>query len=267
MSVRAAPRTSGELRTAALVAVIAAVSFNVLARLFAVGDSASVVADRYRSLFMPAGYVFAIWLAIYAAFIGYALAIRRHSQRAIGGHDGQARLLVAASILAPVWVIAFRFDLISLSVLVMIAMLVVAVAMFIDAHDLCRRERVSWLWTVPFSLFLGWVGVSTLVNLGVWLVAIGWRGGGIGETQLAVGMIGLAAVLGIGVGIRFADAVVPVVVSWAMFGIWVAQRHHDLAVGSSAFAAGIACAIGAAIAAVRHAARRDHAPLRVLSVP
>jgi hypothetical protein len=261
----APPRTSRDLRRAALAAVIAAVMFGVLARLFGVGDSFAVVFDRYHSLFMPARFAFAIWLAIHAAFIAYAVVIRRGSRLAVAGHDQQARLLVAASILGPAWMIAFKLDLISFSMLLMIAMLVVAIAMFLDAQDLCRRERLSAVWTVPFSLYLGWIGASTLINLGVWLVAIGWRGGGLGETQLAVGMIVVSAMLGIGVGFRFADAVVPMVVAWALFGIWSGQRHADLAVAVSAFGAGSACAIGAALALIRKVvqARNEHAPRHI----
>jgi hypothetical protein len=256
---------SDELRRGALAGVVGAVMFGVLARLLAVGDGMGVVAERYDSLFMPARYAFSIWLAIAGAFAWYAVATRRRSQRAVGGHDAQAKLIIAASVLVPMWMVAFRFDLMSIALLFKIAMLVVAIAMFLDAHDLCRRERARAVWAVPFALFLGWVGVTTLVDLGVWMVAIGWRGGGVGETTIAVGMIAVAAVVGIAVGVRFADAVVPLVVSWALLGVWVARRDADLAVAMSAVAATAACVVGAGIAWVRGAlrARQDHAPRRI----
>ena len=255
---------SDELRRGALAAVLGALAFAVLGWLLAVGDGFSVVADRYRSLFMPARFTFVVWPVIAVAFVCYVVASRRRSQRAVTGHDGLARLVIAASLLVPLWIAAFRFDVLSIAVLLKIALLVVANAMFLDAHDLCRRERVGAVWTVPFALLLGWVGVTTLVDLGAWLVAVGWRGAGVGETAVATVMIGTAAVLGVGVGLRFADAVVPLVVSWAMFGIWVAQRDVDLAVGIAALVAGTACAAGAAIALVRAGLRADR-PFRIVA--
>lgn len=252
-----------EPRRRALAMAIAAVMFGVLARVLGIGAGVGVVFDRYRSLFMPARYAFAVWLVIHAALIAYAYAIGRRSRRAIAGHDHLANLVTAASVLGPVWTIVFQYDWIGISVVVMIAMFVVGVAMFLAAHDLCRRERVSAVWTVPFALYLGWIGVSLLVDLDVWLVAIGSRhGGGVGETAIAVGMIAIAASLGIATGLRFADPVVTMVVAWGLFGVWAGQRTIDLAVAMSAFAAGTACALGAIVALVQSAiaARREHPP-------
>jgi hypothetical protein len=255
---------SDELRRGALAAVLGAVMFGVLGWLLAVGDGFGVVIDRYTSLFMPARYTFAIWPAIALALAWYAIASRRRSQRAVTGHDGLARLVIAAGVIVPLWMAALRFDVLSIAVLLKIALLVVANAMFLAAHDLCRRERLGAVWTVPFALLLGWAGVTVLVDLGVWLVAIGWRGAGIGDTAVATTMIVLAAVVGIGVGLRFADAVVPLAVGWAMLGIWVAQRDVDLAVGVAALVAATACAAGAAIALVRVGLRVDR-PFRIVA--
>jgi hypothetical protein len=255
---------SDALRRGALAAVLGALAFAVLGWLLAVGDGFSVVADRYPSLVMPARYTFAIWPVIALALAAYAIASRRRAQRAVSAHDALARLIVAASLIMPAWIVAFRFDVVSIAMLLKIALVVVADAMFLAAHDLRRRERAGAVWTVPFALLLGWAGVTTLVDLGVWLVAIGWRGAGIGDTAVAVAMIAVAAVTGVGVGVRFADAVVPLVVGWAMLGIWVAQREVDLVVGVAALVAGVACAAGAAIALVRAGLRADR-PFRVVA--
>jgi translocator protein len=263
MSSRESERA--ELRRLALIATGASVAFAVLAPLIGAVDTAGVVFDRYRSAMMPAGFTFAIWIVIDAALIAYAVAIRKHARLSIAGHDHLARLVIAASVLGPLWMIAFRFDQIGVSVVLMIAMLVVAIAMFVGAHDLCRRERACGVWTVPFALYLGWIGVSLLINLDVWLVSFGWRGAGLGETALAIAMIGLATVVGIATALRFADPVVAMTVAWAMAGIWIGQRTVDLGVGMAAFAGGAACVLGTAMALVRSAleARRDHAPTRV----
>jgi hypothetical protein len=254
-----------ELRRLALIAAVASVAFAVIAPLVGAVGTTGVVFERYRSALMPAGFTFAVWIAIDAALIAYAVAIRRHARLAMAGHDHLARLVIAASVLGPLWMIAFHFDQIGVSVALMIAMLVVAIAMFIGAHDLCRRERASALWTVPFAMYLGWIGVSVLINLDIWLVSIGWRGAGLGDTALAIGMLGLATILGIATALRFADPVVAMTVVWAMAGIWAGQRALDLGVAMAAFAGGIACAIGAVMALVRSAidARRDHAPDRI----
>jgi hypothetical protein len=252
-----------EPRRRALAMAIGALMFGVLAKVMGIGAGVGVVFDRYRAAFMPARYAFAIWIAIHGALIGYAYAIGRRSQRAIKGHDHLANLVTAASVLGPVWTIVFQHDWMGSSVVVMIAMFVVGVAMFLAAHDLCRRERISAVWTVPFALYLGWIGVSLLIDLDVWLVAIGSRhGGGIGETAIAVGMVAIAAAVGIATGLRFADPVVTMAVAWALFGVWAGQRTLDLAVSMSAFVAGTACALGAGLALVRSAiaARREHPP-------
>jgi translocator protein len=268
MSARSGEQ-SWRLRRRALAATIASAGFAVLAPLIGLGDSFGVVFDRYQSVLMPAQYTFAIWVVIHGALIAYAVAIGRHRQLAVAGHDHLAKLVIVESILAPVWIVGFRYDRIAWSVIVMFAMLVVAIAMFVAAHDLIRRERISPMWTLPFALLLGWLGVSTLVNLDVWLIAFGWRGGGIGETALAIGMIGFACVVAVAAGLRFADPVVPMVVAWALFGIWSGQRTLDLGVAFAAVVGGIACSIGAVLALIRSVieARRDHAPVQLVRTP
>jgi len=210
-------------RIAALVGVLANVTFNAInAR---IGEHLSVadVSDAHPTLFTPAGYAFAIWGLIYGATLLYAVSALLPAQADVRFHDRVAPWLLATNLLSSVWIVCFTTEHFLLSLLVISATLGCCVAMYSIASDHLVSEHLSHFWRVPFGLWLGWLGVATLANLCITLAAANvaaWPFSAAVWTAILLVFAGLAAV---SISALFLDPVVPLVVSWATAAIAVAH--------------------------------------------
>jgi hypothetical protein len=236
-------------RIGAFVAVIANVAFAYLAgasRVVAVGHGTmATVSARYDSVFTPAGYAFSIWGVIYASFLVYAIAQLRGGARALALPDRLARLFVAANLLGSAWIVAFQYEQVVLAEVLILATLGVAWVLHARASRAVAAGEVAPRWRWPFSLYLGWIVVANLACLGATLRSLG------SDVPLAPfwGIVLLAIAVGAGVlvALRSADALVPLVVSWASVAVYVADRGVAPAVASTALVAAVLAAMAALV--------------------
>lgn len=236
-------------RYVALVAVLGNVAFSTFhERLGLGGASIAEVTRRHPNLFTPAGYAFSIWGAIYLAFIAYSVGALLPSQRRVRLHDRVAPALTLANVLCALWVVVYRFEMIGVSVALIVATLVTASVMFVRAYDGTLDENLGRVWMVPFSLFLGWVSVATIANTTVWLVSMGFDGGPLAPAAWAVILLGVAAALGATFALRFYDRVIPLVVAWAAVAIAVAQRQESVMVVAAAVFAALVSLVASGVA-------------------
>lgn len=214
-------------RIAALVAVIANVTFSCLdGRIGAHTQTVADVSAKYPSLLTPASYAFAIWGLIYGSTLLYAVVALLPSQLNVRVHDRVAPWLVLTNALASLWLSLFSTEYLGPSLLVIGAMLASVSVMYSIVSEHLSSEQLSRWWRVPFGLWLGWIGVATLANLGTALSAAGWNGWPLSSSIWAALLLGAAGIVALGVDILFLDPVVPFVVSWTAAAIAV-EHWHD----------------------------------------
>lgn len=240
--------TSRAWRFIVAVAVVANIAFNYLYERLGLPSNA-VVSRRYDNLFTPAGYAFAIWGVIYLAFVVVAVQGLRRAHRDDRAFDRLAPLLALANVLLSVWIVIFASDWIWASVVVIVATLIVAIAMFLIAGDEVARGRSPWL-RAPFSLFLGWLSVATIADVAAALTSSGWDGGVQSPSAWAVTMLVVAAALGASIALRYRAPVVALVLAWATYAIHVKVRAIDADVSAIAIGAAGVSAVAAVIAAI-----------------
>lgn len=224
-------------RVKALVAgtYVVMIAMNALANALPInGRTTGEVSDAYQNLFAPAGLTFSIWGVIYlllGAHVLYQLGL--FHDRTDAAPD-RARLLTrvgvlfsASSLVNAVWILAWHFDLILLSTLLLAALLVllILITRTVLATDLTLRERI--LVRLPFSVYFGWITVATIANTTVWLVSIGWDRFGLPETTWAVIILAVGAIIGTTVIFRDRDVAYGLVLVWAYLGIWIKHTSAD----------------------------------------
>jgi len=206
------------------------------------GESVGVIANRYRSDFLPANYVFSIWGLIYLglfAFTAYqALPSQRHSPllRGIGWW------WVANGMLNIGWIVAFSFSRFGAAMLVMVLLLgtLIGIHVKIGIEDrLMWRDRIFV--AAPFGLYLAWISVAVVANTFQYLsylgVDLGLGNGPIWSAIMIFATTALAAFM----AWRRRVWLFPIVVAWAVSGIAVRYSDSTLlaGVGWSAAAAGL----------------------------
>ena len=209
--------------------VIGALAFTIVMNILSVAlpfnnQTNEDVSDKYETLFTPAGYAFSIWSLIYLTLIIYAFyqAFRASEEKKI--YDKIAVPLIINCIANGLWLLAFQYEYLGLSVLIML--IVLGTLMIINTRlsetgEIAGKEK-TWV-RLPFSLYLDWISVATIVNISVLLTSMGWNGWGISEITWALIMLVIAAILTLRVQYKSPDYFYPLVIVWALIAIAVKQ--------------------------------------------
>lgn len=233
-------------------AILAAITVNGLAvSLPLYGRDTGAISDLYPSRFTPAGYVFAIWSVIYLGLIAYAV------WQALPAQRGDARIrsldlpLLVNCAANGLWLILWH----RLDIAATVPVMLVILGSLIVIHTrlgIGRRAPKGpgerWCARATFSVYLGWITVATVANVSVLLIDQGWNGAPLAPETWAVLMLGVAGLLAWLMALRRGDALYPLVIAWAAWGI--AARQADAAtvvlaaqvVTAAALLAGLAAA-------------------------
>lgn len=188
------------------------------------GINTAGVSDSYPNLFAPAGITFAIWGVIYALLTAFTvrmfgLMAPKKSPLTNGEFNQVIKLFTVSSVLNMVWLFAWQYKLISVSVVLMIALLVT----LLKINSLLRYKpfgvKEYCMVRLPFSIYFGWITVATIANITTWLVSIGWNGAGLSNGTWMVAVLIAGAVIGIMRALVNHDPAYLAVFVWAYAGI------------------------------------------------
>lgn len=183
-----------------LTAYLVMILVNALANILPInGITTGEVSDSYPNLFAPAGLTFAIWGVIYLALIGYVLyqfgLFQRNKLDAQLASDQKIRLLFIVSSLAnSVWIFAWHFRLIPLTLVLMLVLLISLAAINLITRRQTFETGGKILIRMPFAIYFGWITVATIANVTTLLVDIQWTGAGLSE-QTWTALVLLAGLL------------------------------------------------------------------------
>ncbi|MCX7792070.1 MAG: tryptophan-rich sensory protein [Chloroflexaceae bacterium] len=244
-------------RQAAVVAALSAtISANVLANTLPLnGQTTGEVAARFPLPIIPAGYAFSIWGVIYSGLIGYAVYQALPRQRDNERLRRIAWPFVASCAANVAWLLLWHYNRYGLTLGAMAGLLLALVT--IDLR--LGRARGPWveqlLVRLPFSIYLGWISVATIINVAVTLYDAGWEGTPASREAWTAGLLSLGAALGATMGVARGDPAFPAVIAWAFSGVATKQAGTPL-VAPMAWAAAAASLAVAPIALLRAYRRR-----------
>ncbi|MBD3253955.1 MAG: hypothetical protein GF383_02630 [Candidatus Lokiarchaeota archaeon] len=189
------------------------------------GNTIADVSEDYENLFTPAGLTFSIWGVIYTfllIFVFYqARDFLNREQKNIECVEQINVFFIISCILNGLWIITWLYELILLSLIVMILLLfdliIIYLRLNIAKADIDLRDKVI-VW-IPFSLYLGWISVATVANTTVFLVSINWNGFGLSPLIWTLIVIIMLSVLTLTILYTRKDLVYPLVLIWTSIGI------------------------------------------------
>lgn len=230
------------------LSVVLALTVNILASALPLnGQNTGEISDRFDVYFVPAGYVFAIWLVIYIGWIAFAIFQFLPAQKEYPRLRNLGYWFALSGVFNAAWLFCWHYNLFGVSVLVMLALLSTLIISYlkldVGGNQVSFGER--WSVDIPFSVYLGWVSVATIANITDWLYFVNWDGFGISPQAWAVIMLAIASVLGALMAFRRRDAGYLFVFVWAFAGIAIKQADTPF-VANSAWAATIV-ALGLAV--------------------
>lgn len=219
------------LAIATVVAIIGTLAVNTLSNLFPPGgENVGEIANTVLAgvLITPENYAFAIWGIIYLGLLAYAVYQFNPERRSEAQIQRVNKLLIVACLAQIVWIFLFTLQQFWWSILAMVAILLPLIGIYLTLN--IGRGRVSrqrrWMAHIPFSIYLGWISVATIVNVASALYTSGWGGWGLDPVTWTAIMIVVAALLAEVVIFKRRDVAFTLVLVWAFTAI--ALRHGDV---------------------------------------
>ncbi|WP_153730984.1 tryptophan-rich sensory protein [Sporosarcina obsidiansis] len=199
------------------------ITVNILANTLPInGQTTSEVSDKYGNLFAPAGFTFAIWGVIYvllALHVLYQLGLFQKKRNSILLNQVGIYFCIS-SILNALWILAWHYEKLFISVLIMILLLLCLIKInnMTSTASLSRRE---WLFIkLPFSVYFGWITIATIANITALLVSINWDGFGLSEVTWTIIILFVGAAIGILTMLQQQNIAYGLVFVWAYYGIY-----------------------------------------------
>lgn len=183
------------------------------------GIGTGELSDMYPNLFTPAGITFSIWGIIYlllGLFVIYQFK------------DTNEKLLeklriyfILTSIINISWIFAWHYQVVWLSLLIMIAFLV----LLIKTLDLFKKEKLPLMENIilklPFSVYFGWISVATIANFTVFFVNINWGGFGLSDQFWVIVVLLVGVLIGSLRAFHDRNIAYMTVFIWAYLGILI----------------------------------------------
>jgi tryptophan-rich sensory protein len=200
-----------------IIATIGVIAMNALATTGYIGGvTPEVISDKYPTFVTPAGYAFSIWGWIYLGLIIFSIYQALPSK--FEKFARMRTLYLISCLLNCLWLYFWHHEQITVSLLVILTLL--ASLAFIN---LTLERENNLLARFVFGLYFGWVTVASIVNATIALIFNGVQTSDATAIWLAVGLIIVAAIIGVFLRHKLPNIAYPIAIAWALTAIAVKQ--------------------------------------------
>jgi len=181
------------------------------------------ISEKYPSYFTPTGFTFSIWGIIYIMLGIFVVRIALQDMAFFDQAYVTTILIwfIISCVLNMVWLVAWHYLKMELSLLIMIGLLVSVVIIWTTI------PLSETFMKATFSVYAGWISVATIANVTITLIKlkiplfqnnqVQWF-----VTVITVGFLLVALVLNV-----TSDVLYGVVFVWAYYGIIMKHIHHE----------------------------------------
>ncbi len=214
------------------------------------------------TLIAPATPAFSVWSVIYLGLIVYAVWQLLPGQSSAERHRRLGYWIAASLVLNAFWILSIQFDLLPLSVPIIVVLLAVLVQAFLQAIAYPPTSVADGIITdATIGLYLGWVCVATAANVTALLVASGFTGWGLPPELWSVVVVSVAAAVGIVLALVSRGRISPALtLAWGLTWVAVGRLAGEPASLVTGIAASVAVAIVLIVTIVIRLTRRKALP-------
>ncbi|HSI67918.1 MAG TPA: tryptophan-rich sensory protein, partial [Planococcus sp. (in: firmicutes)] len=187
------------------------------------------ISDKYTTLISPAAFTFSIWGVIYSLLLITLiyLFVKRKDR-------GISRLVllisplfIASSVLNMGWIIAFSYERLGISALLILGMLF-SLLIIVERIYKNRFDFPSTLAGISFTFYSSWIFIATMVNISLFFVQLEWNGFGLSDSIWTMIVLGLAVAFVLFYLSLYKNAAFPIPIAWAFFGIYSSYADGQL---------------------------------------
>ena len=199
------------------------------------GKSTGELSNNYPNLFVPAGITFSIWSIIYLALLIFCIyQIRSLFSKKPEPHlamilDAIGYLFVLNAIFNALWIVAWHYEILPLSIVMMIGILGTLVQINKNLRPVQPyiSGGLKVIVKASFGLYFGWICIATIANVTAVLVAYGIMPTGLSGQSWTCIMVLVGSAIGFIATINVRNGFVGLAIIWALIGIIIA-RNNDI---------------------------------------
>lgn len=210
------------------------------------GKTTGGISDSWPNLFVPAGITFSIWGVIYILLVIFCVLQFTTAYQTVISRVGW--LFGLTCIFNALWIVAWHYERLPLSLILMAGLLISLIWINIFIKDL-----PDGFIKAGFGVYLGWICIATIANVTALLVSNGWQGFGLSGQTWAMIMIIVGAVVVVLAIWRFNNPYIGLAAVWAFIGIMI-RRQDDYR--SIFLTAAVAAVVVAAVLTISFFRRR-----------
>jgi benzodiazapine receptor len=213
--------------TLSTLALLATLAVNALANILPInGLNTGEVSALYPSLFTPAGITFSIWSIIYLLLICFVVLQWIKEDAYVFAEISP--LFWLSCLFNCLWIIAWHYLLVSISVTIMLLLLLTLVQLFLKIRKISLTLWYEKIFIrLTFTIYLAWICVATIANVATLFVSNQWDGLFLTPLLWTLVMMCVAALLAAYMTLRYRIPVFALVVSWALYGIYVRWQNGE----------------------------------------
>ncbi len=183
------------------------------------GKTTGALSDSFPNLFVPAGLTFSIWGVIYLLLLVFCVTQFTSSNQAVISRIGW--LFAVSCFFNALWIVAWHYERLPLSLILMLGLLVSLIWINIIVKDLPYG-----LIKAAFGIYMGWICIATIANVTALLVTYNWNGFGLSGETWTVIMIIVGALITVMALWWLDNPFIGLSVVWAFAGIMI-KRQAD----------------------------------------
>lgn len=166
-----------------MVTFILVIIVNIFSEILPLNDQTTgEVSNKIDVLITPSGFTFWIWILIYILCGIWVFRHFPYNRINLKLYQKSSPYFIISNILNCTWVFLWHYEQFFASVIVIMLLLLTLIVLYMTI----QKTEHSSIDLVPFSLYLGWISIATLVNIAYYLKYIGWNGFGIPMTLWAI---------------------------------------------------------------------------------
>lgn len=205
------------------------------------GGAIGALGEKYIIYFVPTSFTFSIWIIIFLGLTFYSIyqALPAQKENQFLRNIGWWYIGGILSLMS--WRYFWQYQHFLFSMLTMSGLLVSLIIIYKKLNiGMAKESRgMRFFVYVPFSIFLGWVTISTIANISQYLMMNGWNGFGIEPKIWAVVLMVVVIVIAEFTAFNRQDLVYLAVIDWAFIGIAVKHKGISPVFEAACVAAGI----------------------------
>jgi len=208
------------LKAFVLGSYVLMIGMNALANIIPInGITTGAVSDSYFNLFAPAGITFSIWGIIYLLLAGVVVIQFEVLPPTKEKFDFEsfrpiAWLFGISSLVNAVWILAWHYDRIGWSLVLMLIILGCLIRI-----DRLGKNQPSLI-KIAFGVYFGWIVIATIANVTTFLVSIGWNEWGIADSVWMIIILLIGLVISSVTFWKNRCIAFGAVIVWAYFGVF-----------------------------------------------